>query len=114
MKHIEQIKRALQIGGVQSTSSSWVSTGANGAQIDLLIDRADHCINICEIKFSVKPFSIDKKYAAALKNKLMVFRQQTDTRKTLLLTFITAYGLAENTYKEQLAGNEITMDALFL
>ncbi len=115
LKHIVQIKKSLQIGGVQSTSSSWVSAGSeNGAQIDLLIDRADHCINICEIKFSVKPFSIDKKYAAALENKLMVFRRQTDTRKTLLLTFITVYGLADNTYKQQLADNEVTMDVLFL
>ncbi len=114
LKHIVQIKKSLQIGGVQSTSSSWIgSSGTNSAQIDLLIDRADHCINICEIKFSIKPFSIDKKYAAALENKLLIFRQQTGTRKTLLLTFITAYGLTNNAYREQLTDNEITMDALF-
>ena len=113
LKHTTQIKNGLQIGGVQSTSSSWYNSGSAAAQIDLLIDRADHCINICEIKFSVKPFSIDRKYAAELENKLMIFRKQAGMRKTLLLTFITTYGLADNTYKQQLADNEITMDALF-
>ena len=113
LKHVAQIKNSLQIGGVQSTSSSWYNAGRTEAQIDLLIDRADNCINVCEIKFSVKPFSIDKKYAAELENKVMVFREQAGARKTLLLTFITTYGLADNAYKQRLADNEITMDALF-
>ena len=114
LKHIVQIKRALQIGGVQSATSSWYMGGDGGAQIDLLIDRADQCINLCEIKFSIKPFSIDKKYATELENKRMAFLSKTGTRKRLLLTFITTYGLADNTWKQQLADNEITMGALFL
>jgi AAA+ ATPase superfamily predicted ATPase len=116
LKHIVQIKKALQIGGVQSSESSWVkgrNAGGDGAQIDLLIDRADQCINICEIKFSTKPFSIDKKYAGELQNKLMAFRRYTNTRKTLFLTFITTYGLSDNEYRQQLADYEITMDSLF-
>jgi uncharacterized protein len=116
LKHIVQIKKALQIGGVQSTAASWYKAGNNkesGAQIDLLIDRADQCINICEMKFSTKPFTIDKKYATELQNKLMVFREQTDTRKVLLLTLVTTYGLSDNMYKQQLAPTEITMEALF-
>ncbi len=116
LKHIEQVKKALQIGGVQSTESSWHESGsghADGAQVDLLIDRADNCITICEIKFSTKPFIIDKKYAAELENKIAAFRRQANTRKTLLLTFITTYGLSDNAYKQQLADAEITMEALF-
>jgi uncharacterized protein len=114
--HLEEVKRALQIGAVQSTASSWHQRGAMtdaGGQIDLLLDRADQCINICEIKFSTRPFIIDKKYARELEQKLGAFRQNTGSRKTLFLTFITTYGLSDTIYKEQLADVDITMDALF-
>lgn len=116
MKHVVEIKKALEIGGVQSIESSWYKPGKgkeSGAQIDLLIDRADRCINICEIKFSEKPFALDKKYAAELQNKIMVFRQATDTKKTLFLTFITTYGLVDNPYKDQLSDAEIRIEAFF-
>ena len=114
--HLDQVKKALQIGGVQSTASSWRQPGTSsetGAQIDLLLDRADQCINICEIKFSTQPFTIDKKYARELEQKLAAFRQNSGSRKTLFLTFITTYGLSDTIYKEQLADADITMDALF-
>lgn len=116
LKHVEQIKRALQIGGIHSIESSWYKPGKkkdNGAQIDLLIDRDDRCINICEMKFSTKSFVIDKKYAADLQNKMNVFRQVTDAKKTLFLTFVTTYGLFDNEYKRQLVDYEITMESLF-
>jgi len=116
VKHTAQIKKALQIGGVQSVESSWYRPGKgrdNGAQIDLLIDRADHCINICEMKFSKKSFVIDKKYAADLQKRMVVFQETTDTKKTLFLTFITTYGLFDNDYKHQLSDAEITMEAFF-
>jgi AAA+ ATPase superfamily predicted ATPase len=114
--HLDQVKKALQIGAVQSTASSWRQTGTSsepGAQIDLLLDRADQCINICEMKFSTQPFAIDKKYARELEQKLAAFRQNSRSRKTLFLTFITTYGLSDTIYKEQLADEDITMDALF-
>jgi len=116
LKHFLQIKRASQIGGVQSTQSSWLKAGndkESGAQIDLLIDRADQCINICEMKFSTTLFTIDKRYANELRNRLIVFRQHTHPRKSLFLTLITTYGTADGTYKHQLIDNEITMESLF-
>jgi hypothetical protein len=66
LKHLPQIKRALGIAGVYCEESIWKVRGNEdqaGAQIDLLIDRADHCISVCEMKFSATEFSIDKKYA---------------------------------------------------
>jgi hypothetical protein len=117
IKHVDQIKKALQIGGVYSTQSSWHRAGGkkeNGAQIDLLIDRADQCINICEMKFSSNPFVIDKKYAKELENKIMTFRQTTETKKTLFLTFITTNGVFDNEYKYQKVDAEITMGSLFV
>ncbi|HMR85821.1 MAG TPA: ATP-binding protein, partial [Niabella sp.] len=116
LSHIEAIKRGLQIAGVQSVAASWVQTGtsgSNGAQIDLLIDRADQCINICEMKFSQSDFTIDKRYASELANKLKVFRDNTRTRKTLFLTLITTYGVKKNTYYTNLVQSELMMDDLF-
>ena len=117
MKHIGQIKSALGIEGVHSESSMWrykpKKKSEQGVQIDLLIDRQDLCINICEMKFSTTEFTIDKKYASELENKLNVFRRETQTKKTLLLTLITTYGIKDNTYKQQLVDNEISMDVLF-
>ncbi len=109
LHHTYQIKAALGITGIQSSISSWQSSAA---QIDLVIDRKDQVINLCEMKFSINPFSIDMKYAENLRNKLGNFRQETQTRKTLFLTFITSYGIAQNKYSH-LVNNSLTMDVLF-
>ena len=113
LAHVPQIKKALGITGVQTSTSSWISTGSGtGAQIDLVIDRRDQVINICEMKFSINDFTINKKYSEELKNKLRVFRRETETRKALFLTIITSFGLTKNVYSS-LAQNELTMDVLF-
>jgi uncharacterized protein len=112
--HLVQIKRALGIGSVQTQSSVWQgSDGLNGAQIDLVIDRRDQTINLCEMKFSVNPFVIDKAYADSLRQKIGVFKAATATRKSVFLTFITTFGLAQNEYAGSLVQNSLTMDALF-
>lgn len=114
MKHVEQIKQGLGISGVHSEHGSWFARRANGgAQVDLLIDRDDHVINLCEMKFRTAPFTIDKKYAGELGRKIEAFRQETGTRKAILLTFVTTYGLAPNSYSRQLVQGELSMDALF-
>ena len=65
-----------------------------GAQIDLLIDRQDLCINVCEMKFSISDFEITKGYAKELESKLKVFRDNnTQTHKTLFLTMVTTHGV---------------------
>lgn len=86
---------------------------AKGAQIDLLIDRRDRVINICEIKFSEDTFSINKSYADNLRNKIATFRQATGTKKSLFLTFITTFGLTKNKYAMNLVQNDLTMEDLF-
>lgn len=112
--HLPQIKKALGISGVQSTSSSWRSaTIKNGAQIDLVIDRRDQVINLCEMKFSINPFVIDSKYAEELRNKLGTFRTETKTRKSVFITMISTFGLQPNNYSTGLVQNDIKMDALF-
>ena len=117
IKHIGQIKQALQIGAVQTGVSSWVLAGNSsekGAQIDLLIDRADHVINICEMKYSNKKFVIDKRYAGELQAKKEVFGMRSKSNKTIFLTMITTYGVADNDYKIQMVDNEVKMEDLFM
>jgi AAA+ ATPase superfamily predicted ATPase len=112
--HIPQIKNALGISGVFSTTSSWRSEAIkNGAQIDLVIDRRDHVINLCEMKYSINPFVIDSKYANELRSKMGVFKTETKTRKSVFLTLITTYGLQSNNHSMGIVQNDISMDALF-
>ncbi len=117
LKHVAQIRAALGIAGVETEVSSWryrpSSAEESGAQIDLLIDRRDGVINLCEMKFSDGEFTIDKKYAQELKNKLEVFGRVTATRKSLFLTLVTTYGVTPNDYQANLLQNSVTVDALY-
>lgn len=109
LHHIKEIKQALGISGVQTAVASWHSPQA---QIDLLIDRKDQVINLCEMKFSAYPFTIDKKTAENLRNKMGRFREATGTNKALFLTMITTYGLANSPHKG-MAQNDLDMGVLF-
>jgi uncharacterized protein len=112
--HSEQRKSALGISGVMTNMSTWRGkTETNSAQIDLLIDRRDQVINVCEAKFSLNSFIIDKDYAEKLRNKVGVFKHISKTRKAVFLTMITTYGVEKNKYSLGLIQNEVTMDDLF-
>lgn len=116
LKHAQQIKKSLGISGVLTEESGWRSVAADGeqgTQIDLLIDRRDHCINICEMKFNESDYTIDKSYAEYLRQKVQVFKERTKTRKTLLLTLITTYPVKPNSYFTGLVQNTVEMQALF-
>ena len=116
LKHVAQIKKGLGILGIYTEQSVWRSDGRGneqGAQIDLLLDRADNSINLIEIKFSAAEFVIDKKYAAELDNKQQAFASKTATRKNLFLTMLTCYGVKKNAYFYNTIQQELTMDALF-
>jgi hypothetical protein len=116
LKHINQIKQALNIGGVITSESVWNGKGDetnNGAQIDLLIARADNTINLCEIKFSETEYTITKSYAEELDKKARVFKEVIKSRKTIFKTLITTYGVKKNNYYSGIH-KEINMFALFL
>jgi len=114
MAHSLQIKKALGISGVETNISSWRSKSlTNGAQVDLVIDRRDQVVNLCEMKFSVNRFIISKKYAEELRNKIAYFKEETKTRKSIFLTMVTTFGVENNTYYGGLVQNELTMDILF-
>jgi hypothetical protein len=117
LKHTNEIKKALGISGVYTEESAWRYVPGKdqpGAQIDLLIDRRDQCISICEIKFSTSEFTIDKSYSTELERKLSVFKQKTKTLKTPFLVMITTFGTSTNSYKINLIQNEVMLDDLFV
>ncbi len=110
LKHVDKIKKALGIGGVSTTSFTWNN---ERAQIDLVIERADNCINLCEIKFVNNEFLIDKKYATILNQKKEIFQAITMTKKALFTTLISPYGVKENQYYKAAVQNQLTLDDLF-
>lgn len=108
LNHVDKIKEKLGISGIETKEYTWRSkTSDPGAQIDLIIDRKDDVINICEIKFSVEAFVIDAAYEKSLIHKIEAFRTETGTGKALHLTMITGSGLKHNQYSG-IVQNEIT------
>lgn len=111
--HIKQIKQALGIAGVSSQDFSWRSKKTSpGAQIDLLIDRRDDVINLCEMKYSGEEFTIDATYEKDLIRKRNVLREETGTKKALWITMITTLGVKHNPYRDVVA-SELTAEDLF-
>lgn len=111
--HVQQIKQALGIAGVQAEVAPWFSRQkADGAQIDMLIDRADRVINVCEMKYCADDFAITKAYDKTLRHKLELFAQETSNRKSLHLTLVTTFGLKRNEYAGRIQ-NVVTIDDLF-
>ena len=115
LAHTQQIKAGLGISGVLSNIYSWrkeTDENGSGAQIDLLIDRNDQVINICEMKYSLSEFSIDAEYERNLRNKKSAFIDATHTRKAVHLTMVTTYGVRQNAHSGILQ-KVITLDDLF-
>jgi hypothetical protein len=110
--HSKQIKNALGIGGVHTEILPWRSKDEEGVQIDMLIDRDDRVINVCEIKFSLDIFTITREYDANLRHKVQVLMDKTKTRKNPHLTMITTFGLLQNEYSGHIQ-KSLTMDDLF-
>ena len=115
-QHIEQIKRALSISGIISNVYSWQyrpkDAGESGAQIDMLIDRDDQVINLCEIKFAQGEYELTESYSKMLRNKLSTFITNSGTKKGVSLLMITSYGLRHNQWANEIP-IQLTMDDLF-
>lgn len=113
MSHIDQIKHKLGISGILTSIASWRSgTVTPGAQVDLLIDRNDNVVNICEMKYANTEFAIDKKYEESLRNKREAFLTEEKSRKAVHITMVTTYGVKKNEYSG-IVQSEVRMDDLF-
>lgn len=125
LHHINEIVKALGIDGCINTPCSWSYRPTtkvladeeadedlkHGTQIDLLIDRSDRSISICEMKYCNGEYEISKAYDAHLVHRLKVFKKVTKTTKTLIPTFVTPHGLYNNMYarkiNRQVTGNDL-------
>ena len=117
IRQIRQIRQKLGISGVLTEEYVWYTKGdeelgTKGAQIDLVLERRDMVINLCEMKYSINVYAIDRDYDAVLRNKIDSFRRETGTRSSLQLTMITTYGLTKGRYSN-LIQNQVTLDDLF-
>lgn len=114
-QHINQIKQALEIGGVKSSISAWNVKGDDqkaGAQIDLLIIRDDHVVNLCEMKFTGSTYTIEKDEEAKLRNRIETLKKTLLKKQTVHLTLITTYGVAYGKHSG-IVQKEVVMDELF-
>ncbi len=110
LKHILPIKKALGIENVYTNHSSWSDTKH---QIDLVIERDDNRINLCELKFYNAAFTIDSNYLHELRSKISHFKEQTKTKKGVYLTMITSYGIKTNAQSLSIVENSLTVESLF-
>ena len=118
LKHADAILAALGISGVACEIGSWSfrpkpGSDEQGAQIDMIIDRADKVISLCEMKYSATPFIIDKAYSRELQRKMAVFKLKTRTKKMLQIVLVTSYGLQRNNHAEALHVKEVCLTDLF-
>jgi uncharacterized protein len=114
LDHVNQIKKKLGISGIISNNITWRGkVEEKSAQIDLLIERKDQVINLCECKFSIDSFIIDKEYSEKIRSKISIFKTASKTKKAVFFTMITSYGVVPNKYANLLLQNEVTMEHLF-
>ena len=115
LMHIDQIKAALGISGVFTVAYSWRTAddaGKPAAQIDLLIDRQDGIVNLCEMKYSGDEYEIEKSEYERLQKRISVFSTSLPKKKSLHLTFVTMCGLKMNGYRHKVQ-SEVVLDDLF-
>lgn len=116
LKHLPQIKKAMGISGIYSQASAFYrrkTANMAGAQIDLVLDRNDHCINLFEIKFHDEIYLPTKAFAESLREKRAVFKAATQTRKQVFWAMISAYGIQHNQHSLGLLDISLNMDDLF-
>ena len=115
MTHHRQIKEKLHIDSIATSIYTWHRNSNEelpGAQIDMIIERADRIIHLCEMKFSVGKYVITKDYEMKLRERAGIFNTVTGNRKALVHTFITTYGVVDGKHKS-IVHSEVTMDDLF-
>lgn len=116
MKYEEKIKQALGIAGVYTEVYSFQQQANKerpGFQIDMLIDRADQIIELCEMKFYGSAISLTQKDVETLRDRKARFQQQTGTKKNVMVLFISPFGLIENKHKLSIVDHEIVLGNLF-
>ena len=118
LKHSDKIRKALGIDDITTETGTWhyvprKGSKEAGAQIDLLFNRNDGAITLCELKHVDGKFTINKSYAEKLKNKIKIFRKHLNIKKQIFLVLVTAYGATKNKYYKEMVSEEVKLDDLF-
>jgi hypothetical protein len=113
LKHVQQIKNSLGIGALYSEQSAWYNKKEK-AQIDLVIQRADRCINLCEMKFAGTPYELTSKYAKELQHKAMAYKASTGTTNTIFTTLVTTFGIKQNEHSTNFIDSTVVLKDLFI
>lgn len=115
LEHVAQIKRKLGISGVYTEVYSWyraASRAVRGAQVDLLIDRRDGIVNLCEMKYASEPYALQKEEYERIQSRMKAYREVVGVKKSLHLTMVTSFGMVHNAYWNHVQ-SEVTLDDLF-
>ncbi len=117
-KHIKLIKQAMNIERISAQIGTWRyapkrGIKENGEQIDLIFDRIDRVVTLCEIKYNANPLNFDKQLATSLRNKQAVFMQQTGCNKQIFWCLITANSVARNSNLDEIILNTVVFNQLF-
>lgn len=114
--HRKEIVRALGLSGIQ-TSVSYLNikddAGKIAAQIDLLIDRADNAINLCELKFSNNVYSLSKDEAEGMRKKVFHLQKLLKKTQSVFPTMITTFGCEKNMHFLSQITHQLDLNALF-
>jgi len=110
MSHSAEIRKALGISGIMTHTYTYYTSGV---QIDMVIERGDNAINLCEMKYSNQPYSITKSEAEKIQKRISALQEKTKHKKTIFFTLVTPCGLNQNKYSINLVQNVITLDDLF-
>lgn len=114
MQHINQVKQCLGISGISVNYYQWRSSNSSpAAQIDLILDRADDIVNVCEMKFSHTPYLLKKAEYEKMQNRLFAFQNETQINKGLQIVFVTPYGIQPNEYAQEVT-HEVKLDDLYV
>lgn len=115
LMHTDCIKKALGISGMATEVSSWrkdADKTGPGGQIDLVIKRSDRIVHLCEMKFSKSEYRITEAYDQLLRQRMELFQSSTKTKLSLVVTFVTTYGVADGLH-HSIVHSEVMMDDLF-
>lgn len=113
LNHIYEIKKALGISGVITKTSTWNYNNENSSgQIDLIISRNDNVVNMCEIKFYSKPFTVDENLYMKILSRDEEIRKYISKKAAVHNTLITTFGANKNQYSSVFQ-NILTLDDLF-
>lgn len=99
LNHVNRLKATLGISGIETREYAWRSKkDGKRTQIDLIIDRKDGVVNLCEMKFTNEAFVLSQEESERLRKRLTVFQEESGVNKAIHITLVSANGLKPNKY----------------